>query len=276
MEEPNRDLTLVSAAAKVATIQGEVNQPEGKRYAWETIQDFKGVLEPLARLGAILFGATYLLGFLIVIQHHADFGIVDVGVFRARVMAAGILFDVLTILPIILASRIYGWLGLSSTSGYFLRTRDEDRVFKEIILATSLYIACAVLANLVSVLFTTGTQDPNLWFMLGLVPAAITAPLTSKYSFDHIRKMAVLNVVSAISFGWSMTMLSGRNCLWRSLWFYACGLAMRFFRGTFRGGGWRKIEWERNLGLVLGLLLFFSISIYGTVKFQFGGVPPSP
>ena len=88
MTEANRDLTPVAAGATVATMQREVTEPQAaNRSAWQAIQGFKAVLVPLARLGAILLGATYLIGFLIVIQHHATFGIVDVGVFRARVMA---------------------------------------------------------------------------------------------------------------------------------------------------------------------------------------------
>lgn len=247
MQEPNRDLMPVAASATVATMQREVNEPQAaNRSARQAIQESKAVLEPLARLGAILLGATYLAGFLIVMQHHATFGIVDVGLLRARVMAAGVLFDFLTLLPVVVVSRVYGWLGLSalgggglSTLSSYLRTRDEDRVFREIILATSMFVACASLAGAVSALFTVGVQRQNFWFMLGLIPIFITSFLTRKYSFDHVRKVTALAVASTIILGWSMTMLGGLDSLWRSLWFFGCAMPCVSFRqpsGVADGG----------------------------------------
>src|SRR5579872_6715507 len=69
-------------------------------------------LEPAARAGAIMLGGTYAVGFVIVNLHHATLGIPDLSLLRARVVGAGFLFLVMTILPVIGTARAYGLLGL--------------------------------------------------------------------------------------------------------------------------------------------------------------------
>lgn len=75
--------------------------------------EFKTRLEIASRLGATLFVILYVAGFLVVTFENASFGIVSFGLFRAKVLSAGILFAVFLFLPLLETSRSFGLFGFS-------------------------------------------------------------------------------------------------------------------------------------------------------------------
>ena len=72
-----------------------------------------GPLESITRLGALLVGIAYVAGFVIVTLHHAQYGIGEISLLRARVFSAGILFGSFVALPLAISARVHGYLGYS-------------------------------------------------------------------------------------------------------------------------------------------------------------------
>lgn len=83
-------------------------------------------LEPLTRLGAVLFALSYGAGFVIVTLHHSQFGIAEFSLLRVRVLAAGVLFIALSLLPIIVAARVFGIFGLDSERAVPIKHKPGD------------------------------------------------------------------------------------------------------------------------------------------------------
>lgn len=75
-------------------------------------QEFKDRLDVVSRAGAIVLVALYGAGFLVVSFSNASYGIVEFGLFRTRLLSAGIIFAIFLALPFLEASRIFGLFGL--------------------------------------------------------------------------------------------------------------------------------------------------------------------
>jgi hypothetical protein len=73
--------------------------------------EFKGQLDVVSRVGAITLIALYGAGFLVVTFHNATYGIVEFGLFRTRLLSAGIIFAIFLSLPFLEAAKIFGLFG---------------------------------------------------------------------------------------------------------------------------------------------------------------------
>lgn len=77
---------------------------EGTR--WETV-------ERIFKFGTGAIAIVYIFGFLVVSTAHARYGIVLFDLFRARVLAAGLLITLLVLIPVVTGLRVYDkWLEL--------------------------------------------------------------------------------------------------------------------------------------------------------------------
>src|SRR6266480_1236037 len=68
---------------------------------------FRSVLETVSKAGAILLAVIYAVGFLIVVLHHAQYGIAEFNPLKPKIFSAGILFALLFAVPAIAAYRFY-------------------------------------------------------------------------------------------------------------------------------------------------------------------------
>jgi hypothetical protein len=73
--------------------------------------ELKGQLEVVSRVGAVLLLVIYVFGFVVVTFANSSRGISNFGLFRARVLSAGILFSAFLMLPLLDWSRYFGKLG---------------------------------------------------------------------------------------------------------------------------------------------------------------------
>jgi len=64
-----------------------------------------------SKIGAAGVVVLYVAGFLVVMIHNATYGIVEFSLFRARILAAGILVAIFIALPFIEAFRAHGMFG---------------------------------------------------------------------------------------------------------------------------------------------------------------------
>jgi hypothetical protein len=74
--------------------------------------ELKDRLDLAARVGAIVLIALYGAGFLVVSIHNAWYGIVEFGLFRTKLLSAGIVFAVFFAIPFLETCKIYGLFGI--------------------------------------------------------------------------------------------------------------------------------------------------------------------
>ena len=87
-----------------------------------------------------------MAGFIIVTIHHAQFGIGEIDVFKARALSAGILFAILTAVPVLVAARIYGYFGFSSPNRVVLYFSPPNAWVGNLTVRIGLYWACMSIA----------------------------------------------------------------------------------------------------------------------------------
>ena len=68
---------------------------------------FRSVLETVSKAGAVLLAIIYAAGFLIVILHHAQYGIAEFNPLKPKIFSAGILFGLLFAAPAVAGYRFY-------------------------------------------------------------------------------------------------------------------------------------------------------------------------
>lgn len=74
--------------------------------------ELKNRLDLAARVGAVALVALYGAGFLVVSIHNAWYGIVEFGLFRTKLLSAGIVFAIFFAIPFMETCKIYGLFGI--------------------------------------------------------------------------------------------------------------------------------------------------------------------
>src|SRR5689334_15536330 len=67
-----------------------------------------GRLEAVLRIGALVTGAAYIVGFLIIAIQRARYGVYDVDFLRPKVVAAGVIFWILWVISALGAMSAFG------------------------------------------------------------------------------------------------------------------------------------------------------------------------
>jgi hypothetical protein len=149
---------------------------------------------------------------------------------------------------------------------------EKERRLRLLAESATYYWSCVTLSGVVSFLFTPSTKRSS-WFVIGMIVLLLLSVASTLLAKNHPRIATVLYAGSAMMFGVTVAVGGNERSFLLSIWFLFCGLGCR---GILRGGSLRKIKWELYPPLVIFLFLFFSIAIYGDVKFQFGGGAPIP
>src|ERR1700722_11238960 len=87
-------------------------------------QDLKDWADLATRAGAIALVGLYGAGFLVVSFHNALYGIVEFGLFRTRLLSAGIIFGVFFGIPFLETSHVFGLFGLQA---WILKIVERDK-----------------------------------------------------------------------------------------------------------------------------------------------------
>jgi len=253
----------MASPAQSPEIPRPTQSPEARRI---------GPLETITRLGALLVGIAYVAGFVIVTLHHAQYGIGEISLLRARVFSAGILFGLFVVLPLAVSARIHGYFGFSSSTGLTIETNPGDESIGTTIVDIAMYGTCLALALATSVLFDDQEPKHSWWQSLLTVLSLGGLFFVHRFIKGHPRKCALVVMLFMMGAGWGAIVTRGETFFLRSVWFYVCALAAKGLQKlTSDYGKWRGFEWERYIGIFVSLVLFFSTFVYGHAKFQFGG-----
>jgi hypothetical protein len=216
---------------------------------------------------------VYVAGFIIVTLHHSQYGIGELSLLRARVFSAGILFGILTALPVVAASRQYGYFGLGPQVGK-IHIQSQNDWAANVVDGTWLYLPCSVLAFVTIFLFQDWFHDftnshYSWWQMVLTIFVFATLAVTGRLVANYLWTCAIAAVIAVVVGGWVLYAVEGLTFLRLSLWFFFCALITKWSVWLLREPSkLRSIEWERTF---LGLVIFFAQSIYGHVQFRFGG-----
>jgi hypothetical protein len=245
--------------------------------------EFSRLFDYTVRGGAVLLGVIYVTGFLIVSFNSARFGILESGFLRPHILAAGVLFLILTVVPSYAAISLCRpeWLPIRSGVAVPNERPIQRRTLRFINQITVYYFICFGLA-LVSdiVLFEPLFQNPQfergmslLWygFILGIIVA-----ISARFYFDRAWFLFVgVNACLSAFFLWVAYHYFGRPFSTLSLWYFGVGLAALYMAHGIRIQWLRAaIQWEQVPFFLLTIVTMYSGFVYRELRPELGGGAP--
>jgi hypothetical protein len=255
----------------------ETPAPTGK-FAWNDL------LDSVSKTTAVGLFLIYVFGFLIVSIHHADYGLNETSPFKPKILAAGILFVVFTVLPIIIANGIFF---------HRLEIEAEQNIARAVVAAFSYLIACNAFVSAFFWMFDNKAiqsiaKNSLTWFdwtvsismAVGLPLAAWLIQFSWKRYLQHPGKIFLLNLAAIIV---AVAILGYIGIRGKSvgpiviLWSFGFGII-----GVVLQHAMTKPEQDRRhdwssvaLPLAAAVALFPGI-VYGRLKSSWGGGSPVP
>ena len=230
-------------------------------------------LEALTRIGALVIGSVYVAGFIIVTLYHAEFGVGEISVFKARVLSAGILFALLTAFPVMLAAQTFGFGGFSGYGRFVVETEQGKERAGGAFAVLGMYVPCLGIALLTRALFQDEQLVPSIPIILLMSAALVSLVPISRMMKKHSIIRVILYVLATAVICWCAYKTMGRSLVLRSVWFYSCAVVARVIHPFFGQPIMLKAftEWESWIVGLLALVSFFATTLYGHVQFRYGG-----
>ncbi len=230
-------------------------------------------------------GLIYVFGFIIVSIHDATYGIADFSLFRTKVIAVGTLFAILVALGMLLAFRMFALFGFTTAhaSQVGVTVTNENKLFAIAFVAMSIPFACFAVSFSLIFLFTNFPESklPGMaWVFLTITISASLGIVSRKWLDAHPFTLLVLSSLNAIAFFVLLFRYAyvDRTFFWFTLWLSSiCIFTLYVFLWLRKTEEMRRVEWERILGLVVGVVFFvYAGKVYPHIKHQFGGGAPVP
>ena len=234
--------------------------------------------ERVIKIGTGFLALIYAAGFLVVSVHHGRYGVIMFEFLRARVFAAGLLFAVLTAVPVIAVSRLFGLFGLGMPAGS-REIKAEHLGFARACSIAQFSIFAYLFATSSRALFisTPTDQHSSWWVALSWFAMGVALISERKWLISHPFPIATVNVIAGILFLFSIHKWESREMTVAVYWF--CGVAWAFLgqRHLFVSAGHRqRFDWERWALASLALVFVFATAIYGRIKPSWGGGVVAP
>jgi hypothetical protein len=238
-------------------------------------------LETFARAGAVLFGAAYVAGFVIVTLHHARFGVLQFDLLRPRVLAAGVVFLVFVSVPVYVAFYFFNvsWLRHASKA---YSDKPEHQPLLNVCAGCLVCDSCWLIVWFSPFQSIAAadilTSVPLTSLAVGLVGLSLTVTLITQRQFQRAPRLCTLSmclttvgiyVVAAIFF----------PAVWvLAFWFSAVGLVAVFAYYVSRDREFlRGFRWDVEVMLIGTVLtLGYARFIYGGIGVAYGGGLPAP
>lgn len=241
--------------------------------------EIKERLALISRAGTVILIALYGAGFLVVSFHDASYGIVEFGVFRTRLLSAGVIFGVFLGLPLLEASRVFGLFGVGvpepRTFGHDKGSKPRapgtrlDRLF---LFFSGSWIVVFFMRWLVGD-FSVTLSLGLLWVGYAAISAMVFASLQTGVGKKAARIFMVPIVVGALV---ALVGMKEWDCLWLLFWFANAGSLACQMDPSIRDP--RKLLWANwHLAVVniIGVFAIFAIVLYPKIPPAFGGGQPT-
>ncbi len=221
----------------------------------------------------------YAAGFLVLTLYLAKFGITELNLLRPRILSTGVLFLLLTAIPIFSVSTMFALFGLSKPPMPGSRTVQHQGLLK-LQISFFFYLVCFGLA--IPSVFLLGNlksvRSPGLNLCLLLFAPALIVAILTNYVFDRFRyALTIGTFLTSGAIAAVVVRYADRGFLWLTVWYYAVGLITVIVYYAVRDPSSRRgLQWEVAPFWLIGLLSFYVLQVYGNMLPQFGGGKPRP
>jgi hypothetical protein len=239
------------------------------------------LIETAAKASAILLGLVYTTGFLVVTVHHAKFGISDFNILRPRIVYAGLLFLLFTVLPAVSVSRDFGLLGLSLQT-YSHPDGDKYKPHYYVVRAAMFWITAALALPLLLSWLYPATGPPESIATALKLPAILGLALAytlfvNNYFYKHPTWSIAISFAVIIAIELYLSYYAGPNTSIIAHWFLLTGIGFLWvYRIIGKMTSFKTAKWEIGVLLAIGILVLFPLGVYDKVHAHFGGGLPVP
>jgi hypothetical protein len=230
--------------------------------------EFRSHLDTVSRAGTIMLIALYGAGFLVVTFSNAMYGIVEFGLFRTRLLSAGVIFAIFLGLPFVEASRIFGLFGFNRI-GFPKLTRSDEFLFFVTAAWGSTFLMRFVVGD-----FDLSLRVVLLWLGFPALSSAVFVArgfkvLPKIVAFVIVVIFAVVSLVALILVQrWSVVGLLG--------WFMAVGWLTYQMDSSMRDPEeLKQVSWVLVFLNVLFVFGYFASVLYPRIEPIFGGGHPT-
>jgi len=243
----------------------------------------KAKVDLVSKTGALAAVAFYVIGFIIITIQHATYGIVEFSLFRARVLAAGILFAVLFGLPFAGACRTHGLFGFPAL---WPSPTDKERGK---VPKSDYWIWVAQGALFANVAWVTGfffwlfLGDYHHWLrflMVYLTYIAVIAALQAQGVWTRFwnRPALYANLLVSVSVAGLISMTIIKE--WYIFFFIAWCMYVRILAAEFdsiiqKPQRLKEVNWHKVPFNCVALLSLFAIFFYPKFRPSLGGGKPT-
>ncbi len=242
---------------------------------------FRTRLELASRIGAILAIFLYFSGFLVVTFANASHGIVSFGLFRAKVLAAGILFSVFMVLPLLEWSRVFEKFGSPKLGEQVIKQtivpQPRARFYFMVTRLLMFFVTSFAMALLLC--FYVLHCEPEWQYLpaiLGFMAFAAAVMVFCGLQFAKRPVACAVLCLLIIGVGIAgLILLRERSVGLLVVWFFLVGYCAHYIEKVFREAAhWSYVSWHWVLLYVMGAVAFFGILLYPKVAPSLGGGKP--
>lgn len=232
------------------------------------------LLDALSKGTVVTLIVIYGCGFLIVSLHNASYGVSEVSPLKPKILAAGTLFLLLTLIPIILARRLLPQVEDLGT---------RQAIAKATVAAAGYLIACSILAGSISILTAQATASSHGWsfYIPFLIGGAIFVGLiemrkyaSRTYEQQPVKTAVIIGVIIVFYLGFSIYSAVKGTPGVLTLWFFGVGVFGVLVEVNIRKQ--TEYDWTKVLGVVVSALAIFSTLVYPRLNASWGGGSPTP
>jgi len=234
-------------------------------------------LEAAIKLGALCVGVIYVIGFVVVNTYYSQFGIADFSFFKARILAAGVLIFAMAAVPVVVASRAYGFFGLKQSGIEVTAPSGSEWIARWTVNAFLYSSACGIAYVFGTLMPPNSLAFSNRWWAILMVCCDIVPALLYSLAGKRLPK-AVLTLAWVGVIGATVASYMG-NAVFCVLVVWLSGIS---WITVYLGNAARRkasllkdIRWETQLIMMILLPTSFASQIYGHIRVHFGGGLPA-
>ena len=259
------------------------SEPTPTSFSRNFLQALSPYFESITKATAAVAFVAYISGYLIVSIHEFSYGFTELNPFKPRILAAGLLFGFLTILPILAA-----WETFSINEGAAPRAAQK---FSRFCVNSLLYFYAISVLMIVGLVIIASDRGRNLpvniyempvwWVGLAvlLVVALVYYARVEKSQSTTLSLLvgltAVILIAVLIAVSWSR--YRGNAAFVLQLWLFGVGIISRpelkWVRESEAG---RSKNWSQFAVRLIVVLFLFSQYVYPKIKTSWGGGEPVP